>query len=77
MRGEGDTDTGKRVVVHLLQVLPGVKFTESSTESYLNIGPADVGIVQMPVRANATLEVCVGELWNSLGTHKGNTQSCN
>ena len=76
MRGDNETDPNRRLVLHLMQVLPAVKFTESSTETYLSIGPDDVGHLSMPVRANATLEVCIGHNWSSLGMWFTSQQAC-
>lgn len=63
----GAMEASRRLVVHALQLVPGRPYTETGTQRYLTLEPRGEELLRFPVTGGRTLELCLGQVWSSLG----------
>ncbi len=61
-------DTYRNMVLHALYLSPQRNFRETETEHFFQMLPNQEEKISISVRAGTTLELCMGQYWNSLGT---------
>ncbi|HJO09396.1 MAG TPA: S8 family serine peptidase [Verrucomicrobiota bacterium] len=63
----GEQAGSRRIVMQVVQQVPGQSFSESGTRQYITIGDRDTEIRSFAVTGRRTLEVAIAQYWSSLG----------
>ncbi|MFT4691916.1 MAG: tripeptidyl-peptidase-2 [Limisphaerales bacterium] len=66
MRSE-NPESGRRLVVHSVQKLPGKMFSQHSSRNYFTFLANDEKVHSFPVVGERTLELCLAQYWSVLG----------
>jgi len=63
----GEQAGSRRIVMQVVQQVPGQSFSESGTRQYITIRERDTEIRSFAVTGGRTLEVAIAQYWSSLG----------
>ncbi len=62
-----DEEEPRRLLLHMVQLLPGEAYSQNEFKEYINVGPGSDEIRSFAVTGGRTLEVALAQFWSSLG----------
>lgn len=67
-------ETPRQIVVHAVQALPGMQFSDWNSDDTVWLGEKDRWVKSIPVAGGYTLELCLAQYWSNLGPGKIDVQ---